>query len=145
MFFQDVKFRHIHFSFPLIVFVCSGYLLLQKSGGLQIIIYNIVFFLVTLLLLITYMSLKNRQYINPFKNYFGIGDVAFYISITPIFLLNNYIIFFIMSLLFALVMQFIFVKNKKASTVPLAGFASLLLVLLIISDLTMVTQPFTTL
>ena len=142
MFFQDLKLRHIHFAFPLIVFVCSIYLLLQKSESLKIIIYNIVFFLSTFLFLIIYMSLKNRKYINPFKNYFGIGDLVFYISIAPIFYLNNYVIFFILSLIFSLLVQFIFIKKIKASTVPLAGFSSLFLFFLIVGDLTIITKSF---
>ncbi|MFB9097199.1 hypothetical protein ACFFVF_11780 [Flavobacterium jumunjinense] len=81
------------------------------------------------------MSLKNKSFLNPFQNYFGLGDLLFYIAITPLFVLYNYVLFFITSLLFAIVMQFVLRKWIKKDAVPLAGLSALLLLFIITKDI----------
>jgi hypothetical protein len=81
------------------------------------------------------MSWKNKGFLNPFEHYFGLGDLMFYLAITPLFLLKNYVIYFIGSMLFSILLQLGLKKRMKHETVPLAGFASLLLVVLILKDL----------
>lgn len=80
------------------------------------------------------MSIKNKQFLNPFQNYFGLGDLLFYIAITPLFLLQKYILFFILSMVFAVAMQLGLKKIIKQETVPLAGFSALLLIMVILKD-----------
>lgn len=89
------------------------------------------------------MSLKNKKILNPFENYFGLGDLLFYLAITPLFLLQSYVVFFILSMIFAIVLQIALSKIVKKETVPLAGFASLLLMLLVISDTVLNFQKIT--
>lgn len=132
MFFQDIKSREINVLFPIILFIATT---ISIPSSFSIKLYNMLFFIVTLIILVLYMSLKNKKFINPFQNYFGFGDVLFYLSIAPLFLLYNYIIFFIISLLFSILLQFIFHRNKKSSTIPLAGYSSLLLIFILINDL----------
>lgn len=67
-------------------------------------------------------------------HYFGLGDLLFYIAITPLFLLHNYVLFFILSLFFAVCMQFGLKKIIKEQTVPLAGFSSLFLFIILLKD-----------
>ena len=93
-----------------------------------------VFFLITLGVLTIYMSLKSKQFLNPFQNYFGLGDLLFYIAITPLFLLQKYILFFILSMVFAVVMQLGLKKIIKQESVPLAGFSALFLIIIILKD-----------
>lgn len=144
VFFQDWKYRHIHVALPVVVFAVSLYLLqLQQVGVITIIGYNAVFFLVTLSILTFYMSLKNKQFLNPFQNYFGLGDLLFYVAITPLFLLHNYILFFILSMVFAVLMQIGLKKIIQEKTVPLAGFSSLFLILVIAKDLLLHFPKFT--
>lgn len=80
------------------------------------------------------MSIKNKRFLNPFQNYFGLGDLLFYISITPLFNLKNYILFFILSMFFAICLQLTLKKTMKHNTVPLAGFSSLLLFIILMMD-----------
>ena len=89
------------------------------------------------------MSLKNKSFLNPFQNYFGLGDFLFYIAIAPLFLLQNYILFFILSMLFAIGLQIGLKKFIKEQTVPLAGFSALLLFIVIIKDLVLSFQKIT--
>ncbi|WP_395047357.1 prepilin peptidase [Flavobacterium sp.] len=135
VFFQDWKYRHIHVALPIVIFSLSFYIIQQQSNiVLKIIGYNIVFFLITLSVLTIYMSIKNKQFLNPFQNYFGLGDLLFYIAITPLFLLQKYILFFILSMVFAVAMQLGLKKIIKQETVPLAGFSALLLIMVILKD-----------
>jgi hypothetical protein len=135
VFIQDWIFRKIHVVLPLAIFVVSFYMIpVEKYDLLEIVLFNIVFFLITLSILTTYMSLKSKKFLNPFLHYFGPGDLLLYTAITPLFLLKNYILFFILSLLFAIVLQFGLKRFIKEETVPLAGFAALFLFIMILND-----------
>ncbi|MHC0439227.1 hypothetical protein [Flavobacterium sp. 3-210] len=89
------------------------------------------------------MSIKNKQFLNPFKNYFGLGDLLFYLAVTPLFILPKFILFFILSMIFALLLQFTFKKIMRENTVPLAGFAALFLFIVIAKDYLSIYQKFT--
>lgn len=134
VFFQDWKYRRIHVLLPVCIFMVSSYLTYFKSITFKSIVFNVAFFLITLSILVIYMSLKNKQFLNPFNHYFGLGDLLFYIAITPLFLLPNFILFFILSMIFALLLQVSFKKFTTSDTVPLAGFAALFLVIVLIKD-----------
>ena len=144
VFFQDWKYRRIHVGLPLVIFLCSFYVIQYENKILfKIIIYNLVFFLLTLSILIIYMSLKTRKFLNPFQNYFGLGDLLFYVAIAPLFILQNYILFFILSMVFAIGLQMGLKKIIREKTVPLAGFSALLLLMLIIKDMMLDFQKIT--
>ena len=144
VFIQDWKYRRIHIVLPLLIFSLSIILISLKSIVLiKIIILNIVFFLITLSILMIYMSVKSKKFLNPFQHYFGLGDLLFYVAISPLFLVKNYILFFILSLLFAILMQFGLKKIIKEKTVPLAGFASLFLFIILLKDNFLLFQKIT--
>jgi hypothetical protein len=133
VFFQDWKYRAIHVLLPVVIFFTS-YFIIKHENKLsnKIMLLNICFFTITLSILTIYMSIKNKRFLNPFQNYFGFGDLLFYITITPLFNLKNYILFFILSMFFAIGLQFALRKTMKHNTVPLAGFSALLLSILLI-------------
>lgn len=135
VFVQDWKHREIHLILPIVIFSTSFFIIPVKSLTLfKIILFNSSFFLITLGLLIFYMSFKFKRFLNPFQHYFGLGDLLFYIAVTPLFLLQNYILFFILSMLFAIVLQLSLKKVLKKQTVPLAGFTALFLFIIILKD-----------
>lgn len=135
IFLQDWKYRHIHIVLPAALFILSLYTVKGfTSISWTIIAYNILFFIIVIGILTLYMSIKSNRFLNPFKNYFGLGDLLFYIAVTPLFFLRNYVIFFILSLLFSIMLQLMLGKRMRASTVPLAGFSSVFLTLLILID-----------
>lgn len=143
IFWQDAKLRHIHVILPITVFSVAYFLTNYLQNNLKVIGVNVLFFTITIALLTLYMSLKTKGFLNPFQNYFGLGDVLFYIAITPLFLLYNYVLFFITSLLFAIVMQFVLRKWIKKDAVPLAGLSALLLLLIITKDVVFSVQKIT--
>lgn len=135
IFFQDWKQRQIHVALPVLVFAAAVWLGVQQNKiTFQEIGCNAAFFLVILSVLIVYMSVKQQRFSNPFQNYFGLGDLLFYLSVTPLFLLRNYILFFILSMLFAIMLQLLLRKKMQDNTIPLAGFSSLFLILVILKD-----------
>lgn len=135
VFIQDWKFRRIHLVLPLVIFAASFFMIpVKKYDLLQIVLFNAGFFLITLSILTAYMSVKSKKFLNPFQHYFGLGDLLFYVAITPLFVLKNYILFFILSLLFAIILQFGLRKFIKEETVPLAGFSALFLFIIILKD-----------
>lgn len=117
---------------PLLIFGLSFFAFKDKSSDYLLILRNVGFMLLVLTALTVHMSIKNRSFLNPFRHYFGLGDLLFFIAIAPLFLVRNYMLFFILSMLFSIVLQRM--TQKKETTVPLAGFASLLLILLVIKD-----------
>ncbi|PKB18327.1 hypothetical protein [Flavobacterium sp. 5] len=144
VFIQDWKYRKIHIALPVVVFAVSYFLIpIKKYDLLEIVIFNTTFFLITLSILTIYMSLKSKKFLNPFLHYFGLGDLLFYIAITPLFLLQNYVLFFILSLLFAICLQFGLKKFIKEETVPLAGFSALFLFIILLKDNFMLFQKIT--
>lgn len=136
LFVQDVKNRRIHVVLPIAVFGLSAALVWIKTHAVMgRALSNVLFFLVVLGILILYMTIRQKKFSNPFENYFGLGDLLFYLAITPLFVLRGYILFFIGSMIFAIVMQLALRKRMKEQTVPLAGFSALLLSLIVIKDL----------
>ncbi|WP_281239376.1 prepilin peptidase [Flavobacterium praedii] len=135
LFFQDWKYRAIHVVLPILIFLSSYFIIKQENKlSNKIMILNLCFFLITLSILTLYMSLKNKCFLNPFENYFGLGDLLFYISIAPLFNLKNYVLFFILSMIFAICLQFTLRKKMKHNTVPLAGFSALFLFIILAMD-----------
>ena len=91
VFFQDWKFRKIHVVLPLVIFAISFFMTaIEKYDLIEIAVFNAGFFLTTLSILTIYMSVKSKRFLNPFLHYFGLGDLLFYMAITPLFLLKNW-------------------------------------------------------
>lgn len=144
VFIQDWKYRRMHLVLPIAIFLFSFFTISTGNiDSIKICLINTFFFLITLSILIVYMSIKNRRFLNPFENYFGLGDLLFYIAVSPFFELKNYILFFILSMIFAIVLQLGLKKIIRENTVPLAGFSALLLFLLIIKDMILDFQKIT--
>lgn len=142
--FQDLKFRKIHVALPLLIFGLSLFISKEKFDlPIKIIITNLVFFIIVIGFLVLYMSLKNRKFLNPFTNYFGLGDFLFYMSIAPLFVTFNYILFFILSMVFSIIMQLSLRKMMDEKSVPLAGFSSLFLLLILIKDMALIFPKMT--
>jgi hypothetical protein len=135
IFIQDLKHRRIHVILPIVIFSLAFLIVpLKKYDLVEILFLNTGFFFITLGILTLYMSLKSKKFLNPFKHYFGLGDLLFYVAITPLFLLKNYILYFILSMLFAILMQLGLKKFIKDETVPLAGFSALFLFIILLKD-----------
>jgi hypothetical protein len=136
IFLQDMKYRKIHIVLPIFLFgitlsFIEGY---DFSGKVFFILPNFLFLLLTFSVMVFYMSIKEKKFLNPFKNYFGVGDLLFYLAITPLFFLYNYILFFVLSLVFSIIVHLIVRPLLSQKTVPLAGYAAVFLMVVIVSE-----------
>jgi len=98
--YEDFKYRAIHWIWiaSLLLLVLWIYPINWTYSGL-----NLLFLGLQLALLSIYFSIKNRKWINLFKEYLGIGDVVFFIPLCFIFSPVNQILFFIITLIFSLI------------------------------------------
>jgi hypothetical protein len=90
---------------------------------------NLAFFLVQLILISAYFSIRHRCMINITTNYLGLGDILFLICISAYLSPLNYILFYVISLFAALcvaLMQFL-IQRKAAYKIPLAGLQAFFL------------------
>lgn len=131
--YQDITARTIHAILPLLVFVLAC-ILNYFSDYLNFynLIYNITFIFINILGLVLYFSFKSKTFKNPIDNTLGLGDVMFFLAITPLFNLKPYILFFVLGLLFSLIVFSITSFFKKVKTVPLAGYLAMFLILNIV-------------
>lgn len=142
--YSDIKYRTIHVFLPIFLF-CLSLLVNYFNEDLSFydIVYNIGFVLINILGLIVYFSLKEKTFTNPIDTLIGFGDIVFFIAITPLFNLKEYVLFFIVGLLFSLLIHSVIFLFKKNKAIPLAGYLALFLVMnLVIKNVLQINLPF---
>ena len=127
--------RLIHFVLPLLILVLGMVLnwnaisFIEQGKSLLFLVLNFV-------VLSAYFSIKKRQWVNPFQKMMGLGDVLFLLGVIPLFSFRNYIIFFVMGMLFSLLLFLVFKsKYQVDETIPLAGYLSVFIIGMIGSSL----------
>lgn len=138
--YQDLKERQISwFLIPLLLslFAVQGLFRVSADELIGHTLFNVCFIMVQLLVLTIYISIKNKKPVNIINSYLGLGDVLFFITVAAAFSPLNFIVFYIIGLLFTLLF-FIVLKRivKTVSTeIPLAGgMAALMIVLIILNQ-----------
>ena len=137
---QDFRYREISwFLIPLliIVFVSKGLITISPLELVRFSFINCAFVGIQLALLSAYVSLKNKRLIFIVNSHLGLGDILFFIVICIAFSPANFIVFYVSSLVFALIVFVIYkliVKNNNEH-IPLAGMIALLLVIVILLKL----------
>ncbi|MBN2786865.1 MAG: hypothetical protein JXQ69_00950 [Paludibacteraceae bacterium] len=131
IFYQDIRYRAISWwtlpflfgTLLLVELLDNDVKLLLENGKI-----NLVVFIVELVLIFIYFSIKNNQITNIFKSYLGLGDVLFFVVITPFFHPIDFLFFQIISLLIILIFSLGYGLKKKYWTfkIPLAGILSVL-------------------
>jgi hypothetical protein len=130
VFIQDIKNRSIHIILPVLVFGIAMVInYLSVDLNFKDIAYNSAFILINIIGIVIYFSIKNKALINPIDTVLGLGDVVFFIAITPLFSFRTYILFFIIGLMFSLIAHGVYTLFAKSKTIPLAGYLALFLIL----------------
>lgn len=112
---SNVWIQNLHNSFD--------FILIQSS-------INFAFIGLQLLLLFIYLSIKNKKTTNFVNKGLGIGDILFWLAITPLFSLPLFVIYYSISLILCLIIIITFFrKNLHEIKIPLAGIQSIQLVL----------------
>ena len=122
--YQDCKDRLVYwFLYPLvgILALAIQYFILPVNSILLNVGTNLI--LVLFLLLVCYVYTKLRKL--EFSNSFGLGDVLFFIFISFTFSTISFLVLFIFSLFFSLLLHLVLSQKDKQKTVPLAGYMSL--------------------
>lgn len=122
--YQDFKDRLVYwFLYPIIGILAFAIQLynVPMETALANFGFNLLF--VTIILGISFLYIKLRKL--DFFNAIGIGDVLFFAFISFTFSIVSFLILFVFSLLFSLILHFALTNKKEQQTVPLAGYMSL--------------------
>lgn len=137
--FQDLKQRQISwFLIPLLLvsFVAQGLVQIAANELMRYTLFNIGFIVVQLFILTAYISIKNKRLVNIINSYLGIGDVLFIAVVAAAFSPLNFIVFYIVALLFTLIVFLVvhsLIKNVSKE-IPLAGaMAAVMMVLIMVN------------
>lgn len=136
IFYQDIRMRAVWwFLFPAFL-LTSGYLhFLDSPDGMFVIFSGLNFLFMSIILSISFLYAQYKMKVKFFKEAFGLGDLLFFLGLTVAFPTMAFIVVLVFSLLFSLVLHLFFDKSGQ-STVPLAGYASLFLILVYLTNWT---------
>ena len=145
--YQDFKQRQIFwFLIPLLFvgFVLKA-LLSDSSGALFTnSLFNFVFIALQFVFLSIYISIRNGRIINIVNTHIGLGDVLFLLVGCTAFSPLNYIIFYLVSSCVTLLGFgiYTFFSKRSSPEIPLAGAMSVMLILLMFLNNTVVQIGF---
>ncbi len=125
IFYQDIKERKIYWFLCPIVALLSG--VLHYNNVLPELFYvstiiNIAFVSILLLMLFLYSKYKLKQKLGAV---FGLGDALLFVALSFAFSSVSFLILFVSSLIFSLMLHLVIKQKSKIKTVPLAGYISL--------------------
>ena len=139
--YQDVKARQVSFIlFPILFLltICVTNIVKPFEMVVSDMLMIMGFITIQLAAIVLYLLLKFRKLLNPFRGYLGTGDLLFWFAIAPLFSFVNFLLFFVVSLLFSAI---VFVSFKRlfvpkstirAKLIPLAGMQAAFLLLLLL-------------
>lgn len=135
IFFEDFKYREVNIVYFIIFFLSSVGFFILKKGSITDLVVNILFLLGNILVLKFYFAAKKKP-LEKDLIYGGmaIGDVCFLFIISFLFSSINYIYFYVIGTLSSLVIHLIVSYFNKNKMVPLAGYMSLCLIVLMLSS-----------
>lgn len=126
IFFQDYKDRRVYwFLYPItgiLVLILQIQIIpiniaLINSG------FNLLFVLFLLFFCYLYSRIKLKK--NVLQSVLGLGDILFFMAIAFSFSIASFLVLFVFSLIFSLLMHTLLKHKQKETTVPLAGYMSL--------------------
>lgn len=141
--FQDFKYRAIH-AFTLISISIAATILNYLEPTLHFfdMLQSIGFLIITSIAFMTYQTIKHKKVQNPIDESIGLGDLLFFIAITPLFQVHQYALFFIVGLLVSAVLFMVSKLRLKEQTIPLAGYLSFLLIICFGLKMLNIVNPF---
>ncbi|MGN7787298.1 prepilin peptidase [Niabella sp. 22666] len=114
----------------------------MATAFLQLAI-NTGLIMLLLVALLIYYRLRQSSLKEVINQKLGIGDMAFWIAIAPLFSVVNFMLFFISSLLVVLLIMIVRIALKKrVALIPLAGYQAAVLVVIIIINRLFFNHPF---
>lgn len=132
LFYQDVKERKVSLGVLLLGLITGGmlnYLCQPTIVFLYNTMVNCIFIALVFGILWGYAKLKMKKQI---FEVFGKGDLMFFVLLAVSLPILSFLMVFIFSIIFALVVFLIFKSQFKEKTVPLAGLQSLFFILVLL-------------
>lgn len=140
---QDLKHRTIHVYLLIGIAVLSITInYLEPLLNLYETLKNIGFLVCTSIGLMSYQTIRNKNMENPIDTSIGLGDILFFVAIAPLFQVHHYILFFILGLLLSIFLFVMTQKIRKHTTIPLAGYLALFLIICFGLKLCNIVNPF---
>lgn len=127
--FQDIKDRLVWwFLFPLLA-VFGGFLYLENAV-LVVVLASMLINILLLSVILGVVYLYVRFYLRKefLQQAFGLGDILFLGAFAISFPTISFVIFYLFSVLFSIVMNTLLSRNLVDKTIPLAGFMALFLI-----------------
>ncbi len=140
---QDFKYRAIHAVTIIgigIIAIILNYL--EPQLTFFDVLKNIGFLVITSSAFMIYLTIKNKTFQNPIDQSIGLGDLLFLIVITPLFQVQQYILFFIIGLMISVVVFILSKSILKEQTIPLAGYLSFILIICFGLKMLNIVNPF---
>lgn len=132
IFVQDLRERKMYLFLPFLVLITCGLIAYFKHGSLNI--PTMISSVLILVFLWIYVRIRFKS-TRLFKDYFGLGDALFLIAISPLFTLQHYFWFIAISSLFSLLLFIVVRQFKRINSIPFAGYVSLVLCTLILTNM----------
>lgn len=124
VFYQDTKDRLVYwFLYPIIGILVLAIQLHYVPIEIIFVNSTLNLLFVSLLLGVSFTYTCFRKL--SFKSAIGLGDILFFVFISFTFSTVSFIVLFVFSLLFSLLLHFIFQNKNQDKTVPLAGYMAL--------------------
>lgn len=123
---QDYKERKVYwFLYPIVGLLAFTLHYYQKGLELTLVNSRLNLFFTSLLLLVAYCYNLVKLKLHFLKEVFGLGDVLFFVFISFSFSTLSFLILFVFSLVFSLLLHQLFKKKNIDKSIPLAGYMSL--------------------
>ena len=132
--YEDIRSQKIHLWVLLVLIVYAGFygFFYERYYTIKLwfIFLNLLFVIINLSFIFFYFKIL-KKIKTSFFSLLGEGDLLFWCVPILLFSTKHFIIYWISSLLFSLILHVIFDKlyKNKESRIPLAGYQSLLLIL----------------
>ncbi len=126
IFIQDYKDRRVYWFLYPIVGILALAIQLQLNAT-TIVIMNAAFNLAFIVLIITFCYLYTLIKLKKsfLQSVLGLGDILFFMAIAFSFSIATFLVLFVFSLIFSLLMHTLLKHRQKETTVPLAGYMAL--------------------
>lgn len=124
VFLQDYKERQVYWFMFLIIGLLGGFLFYKSTLPelfVSAVVLNISFICLLVFIMYLYAKIKLKTH---FLQTIGIGDLFLFLALAVSFSTISFVVIFISSLIFSLLLHLYLSKNKKVETVPLAGYMS---------------------
>ncbi|MEO0570796.1 MAG: hypothetical protein AAF039_03755 [Bacteroidota bacterium] len=130
---QDLKERMVHWVlFPLVALFLGMLHWQQSTPDIFALVTLTNIFFVTFLIFTSWLYVRYIKKIKYVNHSLGLGDILFFYALAFGFPTSIFLVLFISALLFSLAIHLVLGLFKKQTTIPLAGYMSLFLIVILL-------------